>query len=99
MKDTSTKTKSQATDWERNLGETHSDKGLVSKAQESASHATVRQQPDIKMATALNRRLAEEGVPVATKGRQRCYTLLVTRKLQTKTAVRHHHTLRRRTQI
>ena len=95
MKETISKVKRQASEWEKIIANESTDKELISKIQKQLMQLNTRKinDPIKNWAKGLNRHFSKEDIQVAKKHMKKCSTPFIIRETQIKTTMRYHLTL------
>ena len=93
-KETTSKVKRQASEWEKIIANETTDKGLISKIYKQLIQFNARKanNPIKKWEKDLSRHFSKEDIQMANKHMKRCSTSLIIRKVQITTTVRYHLT-------
>ena len=91
-KETISKVKIQASEWEKIIANKATDKELISKIYKQVLQLNSRKihDPVKKWAKELNRHFSKEDMQMANKHMKRCSTSLTIREMQIKTTMRYH---------
>ena len=94
-KETINEVKRQPSEWEKIIANEITDKGLISKIHKQLIQLNTRKtnNPIKKREKDLNRHFSKEDIQTANKHMTRCSTSLIIREMESKTAMRYHHTL------
>jgi len=93
-KEAISKVKRQCSEWEKIIPNETTDKELISKIYKQLIplHTRKTNNPIKKWGKYLNRHFSKEDIQMGNKHMKRCSTLLIIRKMQTRTTMRYHLT-------